>query len=328
MKVKISELKSVVNNAIIHYGYSKDEAAVIQDVLLYAQLRGNNQGVVKLIGKGIPKREGAHAPKIVKETPVSVLVDGNKTHAMIVMNHITDLAIKKAKEMGLCIAGNFNTSESTGALGYYVKRIADQGLIGIAFASSPFKTTAPYGSNEARFCTNPMAYGIPTNSDPILLDMSTSSMAYYGLIEAKTAGKQVPEGIGYDSEGRDTTDPAKIMGGALKTLAGHKGSGLALVVQILAGAFVGADSFDNDSSNAGNLVIAINPNIFAPSEEFKGNISKMITKIKSARKLEGVNEILVPGERTNKISKENLKNENIEIEDNLWNALLEVSKSR
>ncbi len=275
-----------------------------------------------MIGKGIPKRDGAQAPKIVKETPVSALVDGHKTHAMIVMNFIAELAIKKAKESGIGIAGNFNTDESTGALGYYVKKIADQGLIGIAFASAPFQTTAPYGSNEARFCTNPMAFGIPTTEDLILLDMSTSAMAYYGLIEAKTAGKQVPKGIGYDSEGKDTTDPAKIMSGALKTLAGHKGSGLALVVQVLAGAFVRADSFDNDSSNAGNLVIAIDPAIFVSSEEFKKNVSSIVTKVKSARKLEGVSEILIPGERGNKLTRDRISAGDIEIEDNLFQELL------
>ncbi len=327
MKVKITELKETASKAIRCYGYSDEETQTILEVLMYAQLRGNNQGVVKLIGKGIPKREGVQPPKIVKETPVSALVDGNQTHAMIVMGYVTDLATKKAKQSGIGIAGNFNTDESTGALGYYVKRIANQGLIGIAFSSAPFQTTAPHGSSEARFCTNPIACGVPTVADPVLLDMSTSAMAYYGLVEAKTAGKQIPEGIGYDSEGNNTTDPAKIMGGALKTIAGHKGSGLALVVQILAGALVKADSFDNDSQNAGNLVLAIDPNIFVPSEEFKKNVSGMVAKVKSARKLEGVGEIMAPGERGNILTRDRLNADEIEIEDNLYQELKRVAEN-
>lgn len=324
MQIKITELQELVNKALTKYGYNPDEAKIISGILVYAQLRGNNQGVVKLIGNGIPKREGVTAPKIVKETPVSALVDGNKTHAMIVMDYIADLAIKKAKESGVGIAGNFNTDESTGALGYYVKKVTDQGLIGFAYASAPFQTTAPHGSNEAKFCTNPMAYGIPTESDPILFDMTTSAMAYYGLIEAKTAGKSVPEGIGYDSNGKETINPVEIMGGALKTLAGHKGSGLALVVQVLAGVFVGADSFNSDSDNAGNLVIAINPNIFINPKDFKKNVSDLIAKIKSARKLESVNEIMIPGERGNKLTQERMTSGEIEVEDNLLNKLREV----
>jgi LDH2 family malate/lactate/ureidoglycolate dehydrogenase len=325
MKVKLADLEAITHAAILKYMYSETEASIIQKILMYAQLRGNNQGVVKLIGKGIPKREGASAPKLVKETPVSALVKGNKTHAMIVMNYLADLAIKKAKKSGVGITGNFDSSESTGALGFYVNKIAEQGLIGLAFASAPFQTTAPHGSTEAKFCTNPLAYGIPTKSDPIILDMSTSAMAYYGLIEAKTAGRNVPKGTGYDSKGRETTDPAEIMSGALKTFGGHKGSGLALIVQILAGVFVNADSFDNDSDNAGNLVIAIDPNIFTETNEFKTKVSEIISKVKSAKKINGVEEIFIPGERGNKLRKKVVTSAEIEIEENLLNSLKAVT---
>lgn len=325
MKINIQELETIVHKAILKYGFSEDEAKVIQDILMYAQLRGNNQGVVKLIGNGIPRREEGTTPTVTKDTPVSALVDGNATHAMIVMDKLVDLALGKAKKVGVGIAGNFNTTESTGALGYYVNKIAEQGLIGIAFASAPFQTTAPHGSNEAKFCTNPLAYGIPTESDPIVLDMSTSAMAYYGLIEANTAGKELLEGMGYDSEGKETTSPAAIMDGALKTFGGHKGSGLALVVQILAGAFVGADSFDNDSDNAGNLVIAISPEIFLDTNEFKTRVSKIIEQVKSARKIDGVEEIFIPGERGNEFKEDNLKHGEIEIEDNLLEKLKVVA---
>ncbi len=324
MKVKISQLKDVSRKAILKYGYSDEEATKILNVLMYAQLRGNNQGVVKLIGKGIPRRSEAKTPKTVKETPVSALVDGNKTHAIIVMDHITDLAIKKAKKSGVGIAGSFNTGESTGALGYYANKVTKAGFIGIAFSSSPFQTTAPFGSNEARFCTNPMAYGIPTNKGPIILDMSTSVMAYYGLIEAKTAGRKVPEGTGFDSHGNPTTNPAVIMSGALKAIAGHKGSGLAMVVQVIAGAFVGADTYDNESDNAGNLVIAIDPSIFTPSDKFKNRVSGIVSKVKSSRKLGGVNEILLPGERGDKFTRKNMKDGVIEIEENLFVGLKKV----
>ncbi|MBI2414572.1 Ldh family oxidoreductase [candidate division WWE3 bacterium] len=326
MKIKITQLESLVKKALKKYGYTPKEIKIIKDVLLYAQLRGNNQGIVKLIGKGIPRRSEGKPPFIVKQTKVSALVDGNCTHAMVVMDFITNLAIKKAKKIGIGISGNFNTSESTGALGYYVNKIAQNGFIGIAFSSSPFQTTAPYGSNEAKFCTNPMAYGIPTDTDPILLDMTTSTMAYYGLIEAKTAEKKLPDGVGYDSQGNPTTNPAEIMSGALKTMGGHKGSGLALVVQILAGAFVSAESFNDDSVNAGNLVIAIDPKIFGDLDEFKHKVSGIVSKIKLARKIEGVTEIQVPGEGGNNKTKKAYESGEIEVEDNLLNELKKVVK--
>lgn len=325
MKIKLSELISLTHQAILRYGYSESEAAIIQKVLLYAQTRGNNQGVVKLIGKGIPKRDKAGTPKIVKETPVSALIDGNETHAMIVMNLITETAIKKAKKTGIGIVGNFNTAESSGALGYYANKVAKEGLIGIAYASAPFQTTAPFGSTEALFCTNPVAYGIPTENDPILLDMTTSAMAYFGLIEAKTANKIVAEGTGYDKDGNPTQDPAEIMSGALKTFGGHRGSGLALIGQIFAGALIQADSFNSDSDNAGNLVMAIDPEILTSTESFKKEVSTIIKRIKSARKSEGVTEVLVPGERGNKFNAKVLSSGEIQIEDNLYGELKKVA---
>lgn len=321
MKITLPELQQLVEKSLAHYGYSSDEIAVISKILLYAQLRGNNQGVVKLIGKGIPKRDGAEPPTIVKETPVSALFNGNNTHAMLVMNVMTDTAIEKAKKSGVGIVGNFNTSESTGALGYYVKRIADCGLIGMAFASAPFQTTAPYGSTEARFCTNPMAYGIPTENTPIVLDMSTSAIAYYGLIEAKTANKTLPEGIGYDAVGQPTQNPTEIMSGAIKAFGGHKGSGLALIVQIFAGALVQADSFDNESDNAGNLVMAIDPEILTSREAFKREVSSIVSRIKSARKLDGAADIFLPGERGDVVTGKVMETGEIEIEDHLLEEL-------
>jgi LDH2 family malate/lactate/ureidoglycolate dehydrogenase len=196
----------------------------------------------------------------------------------------------------------------------------------MAFASAPFKTTAPYGSTEALFCTNPLAFGFPTQGDSIVFDMTTSSMAYYGLIQAKTAGKKVPADIGYDKTGKPTQDPAEIMAGALKTMAGHKGSGLALVGQILASSFVKADYFDNDSDNAGNLVIAINPGIFSNKKDFVKDVTKMTSRIKKAKKLKGVEEIMLPGERGNKLAKSRLKAGIIEIEDNLYKELQKVTE--
>jgi len=326
MKIQIMELRQLVEKALKKQGHDDTAVSTIAEILMYAQLRGNNQGVVKLIGKGIPKRDNIETPKIVKETPVSALFDGKRTHAMIVMDLAADTAIQKAKKSGVGIVGNFGSSESTGALGYYAKKIADQGLIGIAYASAPFQTTAPYGSTEALFCTNPMAYGIPTENDPIILDMSTSAIAYYGLIEAKTAGKTLPEGLGYDKDGKPTQDPAEIMSGAIKTFGGHKGSGLALIVQIFAGALVQADSFNDDSDNAGNLVMAIDPEILTTKKAFLKEVSSIITRIKSARKAEGVSEISIPGEKTKAFNDKVMSTGEIEVENNLLEQLKKAAE--
>jgi L-2-hydroxycarboxylate dehydrogenase (NAD+) len=327
MIISPKTLTELTKKAVRHYGYNDHETDIISDILLHAQLRGNNQGVVKLTGPGIPKKPHASPPKIVKETPVSALFDGNQTHAMLVMNTVTDTAIQKAKKTGIGIVGNFNASESTGALGYYVNKIADQGFIGMAYASAPLQTTAPHGSTEALFCTNPMAYGIPTENDPIILDMSTSAIAYFGLVAAKMANKTVAEGLGYDKEGKPTQNPAEIMAGAIKTFGGHKGSGLALIVQIFDAALVQADSFHTGSTNAGNLVLAIDPEILTTKKAFTQEVTRITQRIKSAKKIEGVQDIYIPGEKSHAFYKKVIRVGEIDIEDNLLTALKKVAES-
>ena len=155
------------------------------------------------------------------------MIDGNKNMGMIAMKLATEMAIAKAHEHGFGIVGTHNTYSSTGALGYYAAAIAKQGLIGFAFAGSP-PTVAPHGSYEALYGTNPLAIGMPADPEPVVLDMATAAMAYYGLIEAKTAGKSIPEGLAYDKDGNPTIDPSAAMDGAIKSFGEYKGSGLDL----------------------------------------------------------------------------------------------------
>lgn len=331
MKVKLNHLKDLTRKAILKYGYNDQEAKIIEEVLLYAQLRGNNQGIVKLIGPGIPKAEDTGEIKIEKETKLSALINGHKNHAMIVVNKAVDIAIQKAKEHGIGIVGVNHINTSSGAIGYYAKRIARENLVGMVFAGSP-PTVATEGSYEPIFGTNPLAIGIPSKKDPLVLDMATAAMAYFGVIEAKTAGKSLPEGIAYDKEGNLTQDPAKVLdGGALRTFdKGYKGAGLSMMVQILTGPLVGA-SFTGigDVANnwSGHLVIAIDPEILGGLKAITTGVAQMIEKVKSTKKLPNVKEILIPSERGDKMTKEVLDAGEIEIEDNLYNELKRVATS-
>lgn len=325
MKVKVAELTKLTKSAILKYGYTQGEADVILDLLMYAQLRGNNQGLIKLIGKGIPKSPDAGKIVVTKETKLSGLIDGAKNMGMIAMKMAMGMAIAKAKEHGFGIVGTFNTYSSTGAIGYYASEIARQGLIGFAFAGSP-PTVAPFGSNEAIYGTNPLAVGVPAQPEPIVLDMATAAMAYYGLIEAKTAGKSIPEGMAYDKDGNPTTDPAAAMDGAIKGFGGYKGSGLGFIVAAFTGPLVGAAiAGEGVRGDWGNLVMAIDPEMLIDRAQFKKNVTFLVQKVKSAKKLPGVDEILLPSERGNKLTKQRVASDEIEIEDNLYNELKKVA---
>jgi LDH2 family malate/lactate/ureidoglycolate dehydrogenase len=151
--------------------------------------------------------------------------------------------------------------------------------------------------------------------------MSSSGIAYFGLLEAQTQGVQVAEGLGYDKEGHETTDPAKILEGAIRPFdRGVKSAGLALMVQIIGGALVGGD-FLNGSDNDGNVVIAINPEAMIGVQRFMEETTKMTKAMKQAKKLPGVEEVMVPGERGDRIRSRALESSEIEVEDNLLNSL-------
>jgi len=325
MKVKIIEIQSLALQALKKYGYTDSESSIILKILMYAQLRGNNQGLVKLIGKGIPKNTDAGTVTITKETKLSAMIDGSKNMGMIAMNMATEMAMAKAKEHGFGVVGTSNTYTSTGAIGYYATHIAKQGLIGIAFAGSP-PTVAPHGSYEAVYGTNPLAIGVPADPEPIVLDMATGAMAYYGLIEAKIAGKTIPEGYAYDKNGNPTTDPSAAMNGAIKSFGGYKGSGLGFMVTALTGPLLGAGFAGiGDRSDWGNLVMAIDPELLTDKNEFKKNITLMVTRIKLTKPLPNVKEILLPSERGNKLTKERVLTGELEIEENLYNELKKVA---
>jgi L-2-hydroxycarboxylate dehydrogenase (NAD+) len=327
MEIAIKELEELTRKAVENYGYRDKEVHIITDVLLYAQMRGNNQGIVKLIGKGIPRDPKAGDIIVEKETLISARINGNKNHAMVVVGRAVEIVQEKARARGFAIAGTFNTNTSSGAIGFYASRLARQGLIGFVFGRSP-ERVAVHGSFEPVFGTNPLAIAVPTETDPIVLDMSTAATSYFGLVEAATAGRDIPADFAYDAQGLPTTSPQKAITGAIRSFdRGYKGSGLALICEILAGPLVGAAfcGIGDSKGNWGHLVFAIDPELLADRHQFAKDVSTMVRKVKSTKRLQGIEEIFVPGERAGRLAGKRMKTGLIDVEDNLLAALRKVS---
>lgn len=328
MEIDLTELRDLTARALKNYGYTDEETAIIRDMLLYAQLRGNNQGVVKLIGAGMPKNKDAGQIVVEHETTVSARINGNQNQAMVVVKKALEVVLEKAKSHGIAVAGTFNTATSSGAIGYLASEIAGNKLIGIVFASSPPRV-ATAGSYEPIFGTNPLAIGIPASPDPIVLDMTTASMAFYGLVEARTAGVCIAGDVAYDQAGHPTTDPAMAIAGALRSFdRGPKGSGLAMMIEILAGPLVGAAcaGVGDATKNWGHLLMAIDPGLLGDRDEFIKNVTTLIGRVKNTKKLPDVSEIFAPGERGNRKTARTVKSGRIEIEDNLLDELRKVAR--
>lgn len=326
MKISVGDLKTTTMQALQKSGYPEAEASIILDVLMYAQMRGNNQGVVKLVGAGMPRDAKAYPMKIIKESAVSALLDGGRNQAMLAMKWATELAIEKARATGLSIVGTNNTFTSTGAIGYFAGLIAQTGLVGIV-ASGSAEYVAMHGSYEPIFGTNPFAIGVPAGEgNPIVFDMATSAIARFGIIEAKTAGRSLPDGVAYDKHGQITNDPAAALEGAIRTFGGYKGAALSLVVDLMTHQLLlTSRTAEGRKQDSGNLVLVIDPELMLDRDTFSTNVAEYVERIKATRRLPGVDEILVPGERGDRILSEAVATGQIEIDDALWAALQKVA---
>ena len=328
MKVSVDALRAATRRAIAAGGYDEADTEIILDVILYAQLRGNNQNVIKLLGAGMPANPQAGEIKVVKDTKLSALIDGDWNQGMVVVSRATALAIEKAEAHGFGIVGTRRSNSPTGAIGYFARQLAEAGLIGFVCSGS-MELMAMHGSYEPFFGTNPLAIGIPTVGAPIVFDMATAAIAWYGIHLANAEGQSIPDGVAYDSDGRITTDPAAALAGAIKAFGGYKGAALALIIEVLTRPLVGARrDADGKKLDWGNLVFAIDPELLADDlASFQAGVSDLLARVKGLRRLQGVEEILAPGERGDRVYQRVMATGEIELDERIWLDLQAVGDS-
>ncbi len=243
------------------------------------------------------------------------------------VSHIaTQTVIDKCNTHGFGIVGTNNTFSSTGVIGFYCEKIAHHDFIAIVMAGSP-GGVAPHGSIDPLFGTNPIAFGYPTESEPLIFDMATSAITWYGLVRAKALGQQLPEGVAMDINGNPTTDPEKAMKGAIYSFdKNYKGSGLSMMVEIFTGPLVGAAYCDpTGAGDWGNLFIAVDPDVLIGKKEFKKHLSELIHKVKSGRKDTHIRSVHIPGEASREKRNKARVAGILEIDDALYQKLLNLS---
>jgi L-2-hydroxycarboxylate dehydrogenase (NAD+) len=322
MKIKITELRGKILNTLITKGFSESDANIVADYLLWADMSGNKtQGLIKMTGDTpLQSIKPQSEIKVDRDTKLSQLIDAGANPAPLVSGRATDVVIEKAKEHGFGLVGVHNYFSSNGAQAYYAERMAKEGLIGIVLCSQP-ASVAPFDSIDPLFGTNPIGFSFPTQNDPLVFDMATSIMTWYGLVLAKARGEAIPEDMAIDKDGNITTDPSSAMEGALLPFdRGYKGSGIGMVIEILAGPLVKAAYADFDGE-WGALFMAIDPELLIDASEFKANVTDLINKIKSARKKPGVNEMRLPGERALQARKEAELSGEVDIDEAILKEL-------
>ena len=184
------------------------------------------------------KVDGNASPIVNNETPSVVLVDAKNGFAHTAFMAAVQEFVHVAREQGIaCLA--IRNSYAAGVIGWYVEKLAKQGLVALAFANSP-PAIAPWGGTKAFFGTNPLAFAIPrADKPPLIIDQSSSVTAKVNLVQAANAGKSVPETWALDDQGLPTTDAKAGLKGSMAPAGGYKGVAMAMIVDLLAGGLAG-----------------------------------------------------------------------------------------
>lgn len=312
MTVTISALQSFCITALQKTGMSLKDAEITAAALVTTDAMGVfTHGTKLLIGYLNRLRGGGYraagVPKIEREGPAWAVIDGDSALGQVGSVFAVRTAIAKARNVGVAFVGLRNTGH-IGAAGYYSELAAREGLISIVTGNDMPSVAAP-GSTGAVMGSNPLAYGVPVGGgDPILLDMATAAVAGGKVYAAHQRGEPIPPTWIIDRQGQPTTDGSLYPHNAsLAPMAGHKGYGLALLAEILAGVLpggammwqVGSWIFDEPSKpslhNAAFIVIDVAT--VAPPAEFAQRMQQIIDQIHAAPAAAGIERVLVPGER-------------------------------
>ena len=303
--VTAEALRRFATDIFARAGLPRDDAAVVAEVLVWANLRGvDTHGVVRVpryielieCGDMNPRPE----MRILKETPASVLIEADRAAGPVAMTRAAAEAVRKAREAGIGLALARATTH-TAALGYYTLAIGREGMAGIALAGL-VPNVVYHGSRTAGVSTSPISIAVP-GGEPVVLDMATSVVSMGKLILAKKAGTPIPEGWALDAEGRPTTDPQ-----AARTplpMAGPKGSGLSLMVECLASLIASnpllAESLEGTPLGGrhrqNGFIIAIDLAQFGDPSAFRREVDRLVKALKALPLAENTKEILMPGER-------------------------------
>ena len=314
-------------------GVPPGDARVLADALVEADLLGTStHGVSRLniylrrIQKGLI--DPAAELRVEQRRPAVLVADAGsglgQVQAMAVLGRLFPLAA----EFGVASA-TISNSQHFGAAGYYCNLAAERDMILLATTNAE-PAMAPYGGREAFFGTNPVAACFPTGKGyAVRVDLATSIVARGNIIAAAKQGDTIPLGWAIDAEGEPTTDAVAALAGAVLTMAGHKGSALALMVETLSGVLSGAAVGPEVGSmykhmdrkqDVGHFFCLLDVAAYMDVSRFKERIDAMIDQIKGSRRRPGVNEILVPGELEHRRAAEN-RSMGIRVDDATMNEL-------
>jgi uncharacterized oxidoreductase len=342
MRVPIHALTTIATAILLHAGRNQTAAERVSSRLVSANVTGHDShgvGMIPAYVDGI--RSGQLLPnaeiEIVNDKGPFLLIDGGRGFGHVIAEQAMEVAIERAKASHFSVL-SLRNSFHLGRLGDWGEMAARSGFICIIYANvqSERPLVAPHGGSDARFVTNPYCTAIPaTGKHPMfILDMATSTIAMGKARVANLSGKQVPEGSVIDPQGNPTTDPSVMFqepAGSLTPFGLHKGFGLALLGDILGGAFSGGGAYLPEREVPDRIInnmmaILIDPNVFGEAKEFGIDVDKYIDWVKASPPAPGFDAVLMPGDPERLCTVDRLKN-GIPLDAGTIEQLIATAKS-
>jgi uncharacterized oxidoreductase len=315
MTIAPDPLQQLTTTIFAHAGSSGDEAADIAHHLVEANLTGHDShGVIRIAPYLALKDDGKILPDrkigLLTDAGALLIVDGKKGYGQPVARQAIDLAVERARQHGVAVVGIRNTAH-LGRIGAWAEQAAAAGMVSLHFVNTTGAgiRVAPFGGSDARLSVDPMAMGVPRRGgEAIIHDMSTAVIAAGKVRVAANKGALLPEGCIIDGKGAPSREPGALFGdppGALLPLGGdvggHKGYGLAIFCEVLAGALTGGGSSHPDNPDADRLVnnmlsILIDPIRLIGEEAMSADLERLIAWLRASKPIRSGDEILMPGE--------------------------------
>ena len=330
-RLSLPDATTLATTALGAVGYTPADAAIIAAHIVDAQLRNYGPtGLARILT--IADRASSSSPSapptgsanmvVTRETGASAQLDAKGAIGYLAAHRATQLAVSKAKTGGVGIVGVSDTFFA-GMLSYYAEMATRQDLV-VVIAASAGPWVAPHGSSTPRFGTNPLCIAFPSETArPVIWDVGTSKIIHAQVKLAQRMGEELPAGTAYDEAGGETRDPFEAMKGAMAVWGGHKGSGLAIAIQLL-GALAGAPAHTGDLDGWGVLVIAMDPEMFRPIEEFKREVEAYSETIRASRPLEGAGPVRMPFDRSWEVREKQRLAGFVEVEESVVRGLREL----
>ncbi|MET4066242.1 putative oxidoreductase [Bradyrhizobium sp. S3.2.6] len=337
--IKAEPLTNVIR-AIVKAGGSTDrEAELVSTNLVEANLKGHDSHGVGMIPRYVSSvTNGGLAVnqhvKIVLDTGPLLTLDGLTGYGQVIGHEAMELAAERAKSNGVCLVGLSN-AHHIGRIGHWAEQCIDHGLVSIHFVnviSRPI--VAPWGGSDARHGTNPFCVGIPRRGkEPIVLDFATSRIAQGKTRVAHNKGVELEPGTIIDNEGKPTVNPRYTVippHGAILPFGEHKGSGLALVCEILGGALSGGQVVKGPSDGKHNVLngmlsIIIDPGKLGTGENLAREVESFVAWHTGSPPALGVDKVKIAGEPERETKKKRLA-EGIPVDPTTWQEILAAGK--